>query len=32
MKLENRFAQYEGLIDPGYVNRVTDMREGIIDL
>lgn len=32
MKLENRFAQYSSLIDPGFVNRTQDMREGIIEI
>jgi len=32
MKLENRFAQYGDLIEPGFVNRAADMREGIIEV
>lgn len=32
MKLENRFAQYGDLIEPGFVNRANDMREGITEM
>lgn len=29
LKIENRFAQYKGLIDPGYVTDATDMTGGM---